>query len=52
MARVPRPASRVQKLLIENDQTILGAGQLGNTDRIAPKHFGRDPSWIIAGTAA
>jgi len=29
---------------------ILGSGQLGNTDRVAPNHLGRNISWIIAGT--
>lgn len=29
---------------------ILGVGQLGDTDRITPKHLGRNFSWIIAGT--
>jgi len=29
---------------------ILGTGQLSDTDRIAPKHLGRNPGWIIAGT--
>src|SRR5450759_4182294 len=37
-------------LTVENDQMNLGVGQLSNTDRIAPKHFGRNLSWIIAGT--
>jgi hypothetical protein len=36
--------------LVENDQTVLGAGQLRHTDRIAPEHFGCNPSWIITGT--
>jgi hypothetical protein len=29
---------------------ILSAAQLSDTDRIAPKHLGRNISWIIAGT--
>jgi hypothetical protein len=41
---------RCQNLLVENDQMILGAGQFSDTDRIAPEHFGRNPSWIITGT--
>ena len=41
---------RGQKLLIENDQTILGTLQLSDPDRIAPDHLGRNISWIIAGT--
>src|SRR6266852_2394879 len=29
---------------------ILGTWQLSDTDRIAPKHLGRNLGWIIAGT--
>ena len=29
---------------------VLGAGQLGNTDGIAPKHLGRNIGWVIART--
>jgi hypothetical protein len=43
-------AHRGQKLSIEDDQTILGTGQLSDTDRIAPKHLGRNLGWIIAGS--
>jgi len=40
---------RCQKLLVENDQLVLGTGQPGDTNRVAPKHLGRNISWIIAG---
>src|SRR5450759_3237948 len=52
LRRMFRCAKRLSgsKLTVENDQMNLGVGQLSNTDRIAPKHFGRNLSWIIAGT--
>jgi hypothetical protein len=37
-------------LLVENDQLILGTGQLSDTDCIAAKHPGRNISRVIAGT--
>jgi hypothetical protein len=40
---------RGQKLPVEDDQVILRTGQLSDTDRIAPKHLGRNLGWIIAG---
>src|SRR5216684_6381142 len=41
---------RGYQLLVENDQMILGTRQLSDTDRIAPKHLGRNIGWIITGT--
>lgn len=41
---------RSQQLPVENYHVVLGARQLSDTDRIAPKHPGRNISWIIAGT--
>jgi hypothetical protein len=41
---------RGQQLSVENDQMILGFGQLSDADRIAPKHLGRNIRWIIAPT--